>query len=222
MSDTCQYVSSGLVCQGEGHGPPSQMSSSSQAPHVFDPLERNVYQSLQHQAQPISVYNDGPFPLGHERDDVCYDIPGMVRKEPVSTGRTIDEVSYQQHYRLSSVPDYPTLHQESDLSAITASSGTVESSASYDIGDSETGMSSWSFNNPSVTKPGWDASIQGQRDYCALGSKDEHDDWFDPSDVFLPESIELESMQRISLPFIQSLTYAKTLVKVVGPNAAIK
>ena len=145
----------------------------------------------------MSVYNDGPFPLGHERDDFCYNGPGVVPEEPVSTGLTADQVSYQQNYRPSFAPDYPTLLQESDLSAITASSGTVESSTSYDIGDSESGMSSWSVNNPSITRPGWDGSIQGQRDYSALGSKDERDDWFDTSDVFLPEFIELESMQRI-------------------------
>ena len=222
MPDTCQYASSGLVCQGEGHGPPSHTSSSSQAPHVFYPAEKIAYQSLHHQAQPISVYNDEPFPLEHDRDDFCYNVPGVVQEEPVSTGLTIDQVSYQQNYRSSFAPDYPTLQQESDSNAIIASSGTVESSTSYDIGDSESGTCSCSVNNPSVTRPGWGDSIQGQRDCSALGSTYEHDDWFDPSGVFLPESIELESMQKISLPLIQSLTYAKTLIKVPDPNAAIK
>ena len=215
-------ASTGLACQGEGHGPPGQVDSNSQAPQVFDPPEKYDYQSLHHHAGPTGVYSDWTFRPDPDRDDFIYTVHGLLREDPVSTGLTLDQVSYQQGYRSSFAPDYPPLRQESDLSAITASSGTVRSSTSYGVGDSESEISSWSVNSPSITRPGWGGSIQGQRDYSAFESTYEQDDWHVHSDIFLPESIDLESMQRISLPLIQSLTYAKTLIKVPEPKVAIK
>lgn len=169
------------------------MVSGSQAPHVFGPPEKNIPQSLHHQTHPISVYNDRPFHLGPDLDGFGYSVPGLVQEEPVSTGLTLD-----QDYLPPFAPDHPTLHQESDLSAITASSGTVESSSLYDVGDSESELSFWSFNNPSNSTHGGEGKIQG--DYSWLTSRYEEDDRHTGSDPFLPESIELESMQRISVP----------------------
>ena len=204
------------------------MVSSSQAPQVFDPPEKIDYQSLHHQAHPTGVYNDGPFDFGQDRDDFFYTVPGVVQEEPVSTDLTLAPVSQQQDSSPSFDPltsnpsDYSALHQEFDSSTITASSEPVGSSTSCRMGDSESELSSWSVNSPSISRLRCDGNIQGQRDYPGLGSTYQQDDWPVPSDIFLRESFEIESMQRISLPFIQSLTYAKTLVQVPEPNAGIK
>ncbi|KAM0803418.1 hypothetical protein BDR22DRAFT_840816 [Usnea florida] len=157
------------------------MDPNSQAPQAFDPPENYDYQSPHLHADPTSVYSDWSFRPDPDQDDffcTTNTVHGVLREEPVSTGLTLDQVLYQHDYRSSFAPDYPPLHQESDLSAITASSGTVKSSTSYGVGDSESGNSSWSVNSPSITRSGWGGSIQGQRDYS--------------------ESIDLESMQRIS------------------------
>ena len=197
-SDTFKYASTGLVCQGRSHSLPSQMFSSSQAPHVFGLPEKNSYQSLHHQAQPTGVYNKRRFRPGQDRDAVFYNNPGVVQEEPVSTDQTPALISQQQDSSSSFDPltsitsAYPFVHQGIDPSTITASSEPVGSSSSYRKRDSESEASSWNVDNASTSKLGWDGNIQGQRDYPAHAST--YEDYDFDFHAFLLESIEHESM----------------------------
>ena len=188
------------------------MGSNSQAPQVFDQPEKYDYQSLHHQADPPGVYNDWTFCPDPDRSDSLYTVHGVVQEESVSTdplalvSQQHDPSSSFDPFTSSTTSDYPAQHQEFDSSTITASFETVGSSTSYRMRDSESELSSWSVDNPSFSRPGWDDSIPGQRDSPALGSTYEQDDWPVSPDIFLPESFERQGKNRISLPFIQSLT----------------
>ena len=187
-----------------------------QAPQVSGPPKKNNHQSLYHQAQPCSVYNRWTVRPGQDRNVTFYNDPKVVREEPVSTYQTLPVISQQQDSSSSfdafTTSDYPALHQGINPSTITASSEPVGSSTSYRRSVSESEVSSWSVNNASNSRLEWDGNIQGQRDHSALPSTYEQDNWPVHSDMFLRESFSIEGMQEISVPFILSLTYVKTLM----------